>query len=99
MRFAARLAGVLLLTAGMVACDSDPVQQLDSQVVTISFRSTSVSAQLFNVWDAIEDNDLDNQPDPGTTPFLFCVRLTDTQGAPVTANVNSAPWPEPWWRA
>lgn len=93
MRIAARLAGVLLLAVCLVSCDQAQVLQLQSQIAALSFRATSVSAELLNVWDVIEDSDNDNMPDSGTTPFLFCESIFTGGGPPVTINVNSAPWP------
>jgi hypothetical protein len=80
MRFAARLAGVFLLTACLVGCDKAQVAQLESQMATISIAVVGTDAELLNVWDLIEDSDLDGQPDDGIV-YLFCETIFQ-QGSP-----------------
>ena len=92
MRIAARLSGVLLLTVCLAACDTDEVLQLASQNATISFRASGVATHYFDIWEAYEDNDADNMPDAGTTPFLWCVAQRDNFGNFFTTGVLSAPW-------
>ena len=94
MRIVARLAVVLLLTAGLAACSKDEILQLESQLATVTFKAASIQAELYNVWDVIEDNDDDGLPDPGTEPFLFCETVPFPMGGQRTMiSVVSAPWP------
>ena len=55
MRFAARFAGVFLLTACLVGCDKAQVAQLESQIATISIAVVGTDAELLNDWDVIEE--------------------------------------------
>ena len=71
MRFAARLAGVVLLSAALAGCDKAQVAQLQAQMVTITAEVVGTDAELLNVWDLIIDQDLDGVADDGMT-YLFC---------------------------
>ncbi|MEE8411549.1 MAG: hypothetical protein V3S47_03535 [Acidobacteriota bacterium] len=90
MRFAARLTGVLLLTVGLAGCDKAQIAQLESQNATITITAVDTLAELFNVWDMIEDSDLDGIPDDGVV-YLFCEITTDPLSPPFTIPVL-VPW-------
>jgi hypothetical protein len=91
MRFAARLAGVVLLVVGVTGCDKAQVAQLQSQNATITITASNTRAELFNVWDLIEDTDLNNVPDDGEV-YLFCESVPVTAGNPPVQIPVQAPW-------
>ncbi len=91
MRFAARLAGVLLLLAGLAGCDKAQIAQLQSQVATITIEAVGTDAELLNVWDVFEDADLDGVSDDGMT-YLFCEAVPVPVGFPPIMVPASPPW-------
>jgi hypothetical protein len=93
MRFAARLAGVFLFTACLVGCDKAQVAQLESQMAAISVSVVGTDAELLNVWDLIEDVDLDGLPDDGIV-YLFCETIFQSGSPPPPARTISVtpPW-------
>ncbi len=72
MRFATRLVSVLLVAACLVGCDRAQIAQLESQIATISIAVVGTDAELLNVWDLIEDSDLDGVADDPGMVYLFC---------------------------
>ena len=93
MRFAARFAGVFLLTSCLVGCDKAQVAQLESQIATISIAVVGTDAELLNVWDLIEDKDLDGVPDDGIV-YLFCETIFQAGTPPPPPRTVSV---EPPW--
>jgi len=95
MRFAARLAGVVLLTVGLVGCDSTQIAQLDSQLATISVSVVGTDAELFNVWDLQETTDIDGTPGPDDpNVYLFCETIT--AGSPPVPTPRLVSVTPPW---
>ena len=92
MRFAVRLGGILLLVAGLSSCDQTEVAQLESQGLGVRIFAPNALVELYNVWDLIEDNDDDGQPDDGMT-WLYCEFIPVPPTAPpVTISPVSVPW-------
>jgi len=91
MRFAARLAGVLLLTVGLLGCDKAQIAQLQTQVATVTINVVGTDAELFNVWDLIEDTNLDGVPDDGMV-YLFCESVPVAPNAPPIMIGVEPPW-------
>jgi len=91
MRFAARLAPVVLLAVSLAGCDKAQIAQLQSQTVTVSMTATNTDAWLFNVWDLIDDVNKDNVPDDGMV-HLFCESVPVTIGQPPRKIPVVAPW-------
>ena len=95
MRFTARLASVLLLAGCLVGCDKAQVAQLESQIATISIAVVGTDAELLNVWDLIEDSDLDGVADgPDGMVYLFCEAIVLPGSPPPPPRMISV---EPPW--
>lgn len=91
MRFAARLAGVVLLAVGLAGCDKAQVAQLQSQMATITVAVVGTDAELFNVWDLIEDADLDGVSDDGMI-YLYCEAVPVGLNQPPRMIAVQPPW-------
>ena len=83
MRTAISLCAVLMLGLLVSGCDSTDPEQIETQILTISMNANGSTADTYNVWNMIIDNNADAQPDDGEI-YLWCENSFNQTLNPIT---------------
>ncbi|MCP3979878.1 MAG: hypothetical protein GY716_11265 [bacterium] len=95
MRCLLRITLALTVALALTSCDTTQPLQVGSQTLTLVTSSAGGRVLLFDVWEGFEDTlDGDDEPDPGTETFLWCLYVFGGGAEPERLDVSptSIPW-------